>query len=100
MRRYAQRVDDNQAEIIKTLRMIPGLSVEIIGKPVDLLIGWRSTNWLFEVKREDKRGQQSRITPAQHKFIPTWNGQVCIVHNVDEILHVLNYVNPTKSHES
>ena len=100
MPRYANRVDDNQRQIVKALRMIPGLSVEMIGKPVDLLIGWQSNNYLFEVKREDKRGQQSRITPAQHKFIPSWTGQVRIVHNVDEILHVLNNANPAKPDES
>ena len=87
--RYAKRVDDNQAAIVKELRQIPGVKVYVLGDPVDLLVGYRARNYLFEIKREDKRGQQSRITKKQKDFIPTWTGQVRIIHNAEEAIQVI-----------
>jgi hypothetical protein len=87
--RYAKRVDNNQAQIVKELGQIPGVKVYVLGDPVDLLVGFRARNYLFEIKREDKRGQQSAITDKQKKFIPDWPGQVRIIHNAEEAIRVI-----------
>jgi hypothetical protein len=86
--RYALRTDDNQHELVEALKKI-GAKCYFIGKPVDLLCGYRGSNWLIEVKRPDKRGQQSKITQEQKDFIATWPGQVCICHTIDEAINAV-----------
>ncbi len=49
--KYAKQVDDNQKQIVRELRQIPGVSVYVIGQPVDLLVGYRAKNYLIEIKR-------------------------------------------------
>jgi hypothetical protein len=87
--RYAQRVDDNQLEIVRELEQIPGVTVEVIGKPLDLLIGYRKMNFLVEVKRPDKAHRASAITDAQTKFLRRWTGQARIATSTEEILKLL-----------
>lgn len=81
----AARQDDNQHELVEALKKI-GAKCYFIGKPVDLLVGFRKSNILLECKRPDKRGQPSAITQAQKDFIETWPGQVAIVHTIDEAI--------------
>ena len=83
--RHAARTDDNQHELIEALKKI-GAKCYFIGKPVDLLVGFRGRNSLIEVKRPDKRGQQSKITQEQKDFIATWPGEVHICHTIDEAI--------------
>src|SRR5258706_9543799 len=73
--RRAARTDDNQHELVEALKKI-GAKCYFIGKPVDLLVGFRGRNMLLEVKRPDKRGQESKITQEQKDFIATWPGEV------------------------
>ena len=87
--RFAKRVDDNQRQIVRELRQIPGVSCAIIGEPVDLLVGFRSRNFLFEIKRADKVKRPSALTAQQRTFIPNWTGQVRIVSTTDEILQTI-----------
>ncbi len=87
--RYAKRVDDNQLQIVRELSQIPGISIKVIGDPVDLLIGYRSKNYLVEIKREDKRHRRSARTPAQVEFFNSWRGQVRIASSTEEILDLL-----------
>ena len=84
--RRAAKVDANQSEIISLLRQIPGVRVELIGRPVDLLVGYRGHNFLIEVK--NKHGRDT-LTDAQRKFIPDWTGQVRVAHTFDEILELI-----------
>ena len=84
--RRAARVDNNQAEIVDLLRQIPGVTVEPIGKPVDLLIGYRGLNFLIEVKNKDGF---DTLTDAQIRFISEWKGQIRVAHTFDEILKLL-----------
>lgn len=81
--RRAARTDDNQHELVEALKKI-GAKCYFIGKPVDLLVGFRGRNLLLEVKRPDKRGQASAITKAQKDFIETWPGDVSIVYSIEE----------------
>ena len=81
--KYAQKVDDNQREIIDALEAI-GCDVWVIGRPVDLLVGYRHHNFLIEVKvpgaRPDPRQQEQR------DFIKNWRGQVRQLDSVDEAI--------------
>lgn len=86
MRRYAAKVDGNQAEIVDALRKI-GCSVEIIGRPVDLLCGYRARNFLLECKRE---GQENRKDQqAQRDWMAAWRGQVRVVRSPEEAVKVV-----------
>ena len=84
MPRYANSVDENQAEIVQALRRI-GCDVEIIGGPVDLLVGYQARNFLIEVKRP---GEKPR-TNKQIQFLKTWSGQVRIVTSPEEAIQLV-----------
>ena len=86
MSRRRFRADANQDEIVSLLRQIPGVRVDVIGRPVDLLVGYRGHNFLIEVKNKNGR---DTLTDAQRKFIPDWTGQVRVVHTFDEILELI-----------
>lgn len=66
--RRAARTDANQEEIIKALRAI-GAQVVYLKEPVDLLVGFRGTTHLMEIKTDD-----GRLTKAQAEFLAKWNG--------------------------
>jgi len=88
----ARKIDDNQNEIVKQLRRI-GCSVAITsmvgnGMP-DLLIGFRKKNFLFELKDGNKSESRKRLTPDEEKFFNTWQGQVNVVENFDQILKII-----------
>ena len=67
--RYAARVDQNQAAIVKVLRDA-GASVWIIGLPVDLLVGYAGKTFLVEIKRDHR----ARLTALQRDFFESWGG--------------------------
>ena len=75
MTRYNLRVDSNQSAIVKVL-LDAGAQVDIIGKPVDLLVGWPGTKHFafFECKDGDKVKSAQKPTPAQVKFFERWAG--------------------------
>ena len=76
--RRAARIDDNQPEIIRALKAI-GCSVEIIGKPVDLLIHFRGETALMECKATD-----GRLTKDQVEFLARWPGKIIIARSAEE----------------
>ena len=49
MTRYALRVDANQAAVVSALEAA-GATVQVVGKPLDLLVGIRGQFILIEVK--------------------------------------------------
>ncbi len=77
-------VDLNQKEIVDALRKA-GISVEIIGHPLDLLCGYNVTNVLLEIKRP---GEKPR-TKKQKDFFKNWKGQARIVETAEEAIHVV-----------
>jgi hypothetical protein len=81
--RHNAKVDLNQKEIIHALEKI-GCTVEVIGRPVDLLCGYRKKNFLIEVKTKT-----GKPTPAQELFFETWKGQFRTVRTVDEALDLV-----------
>lgn len=90
MRQVAKR-DANEAEIIQAL-LAAGASVQQLsakGVP-DLLVGYTDpdtgmpTNALMEVK-----AGRNTLTPDQVAWIEGWNGQVYVVHSVEEALEAI-----------
>jgi ribosomal protein S28E/S33 len=73
--RYAARVDGNQAEIVEALRAA-GASVEVIGLPVDLLVGYMGRTILLEVKNPDTRYGKRGANKNQQEFRTGWRGDV------------------------
>ena len=82
--RYAARTDANQQEIVDALKKI-GCSVEIIGLPVDLLVGYRAKTYLIEVKRP---GHKPR-TKKQKDFLKNWRGQVRVCETAEEAIKLV-----------
>lgn len=87
--RYAARVDENQKEIVDALEKI-GCSVIVIGRPVDLLVGYRAHNFLIECKNPDSRyGSKDEGTPTQRNFFKAWKGQVRKVWSPEEAIELV-----------
>lgn len=90
--RRASAVDANQSAIIAALRKV-GATVQPLhavgqGCP-DLLVGYRTVNWLFEVKDGKKPPSDRKLTKAQVDFHRDWRGQVCVVTCVSDALITL-----------
>lgn len=97
MTRYALRVDSNQAQVISALEAA-GATVDVIGKPVDLLVGYTSLKTgkngfaLFEIKSIKAKNPRTRTiedyrTPAQQRFFQRWQGYpVCMVDGPEAAL--------------
>jgi len=71
--RFARRVDANQDAVVSALRAA-GARVEVISRPVDLLVGIRGKLALFEIKDGDKVKSAQKKTSAQEKFFAEWAG--------------------------
>ena len=90
--RRANRVDDNQNDIVAALRKA-GATVRVIsqgdGIP-DLLVGFKGETLLFEVKDGNKPPSARTLTDAEKKFFMEWTGGICaIVESVDHALKLL-----------
>lgn len=84
MRRAAQ-IDKNQPAIVEALKRV-GVAVELIKKPVDLLICHRGETSLMEVKNPDGF---DRLTKDQVEFIARWPGKVHIVRSPEEAIRAV-----------
>lgn len=94
--RYALRVDANQAQVISALEAA-GAVVQVIGKPVDLLVGIDGKFALYEVKDGNKVKSAQKRTPAQIKFFDKWAGYpVCLVDGPDAAIRHLNVLRSGK----
>lgn len=83
--RRAANIDKNQPSIVDGLRKL-GIAVEIIGKPVDLLVYHRGVTSLVEVKNPDGF---DRLTKDQVEFIARWPGKVHIVRSLEEAVRAI-----------
>lgn len=81
--RRAARVDANQQAIVDRLREC-SVSVEIIGKPLDLLVCCRGETSLVECKTKD-----GDLTKAQVEFLSRWPGKVFVVRTPDEAVRAV-----------
>lgn len=93
--RRAARTDANQRDIVDALRSV-GATVQPLhavgaGCP-DILVGWRGTNYLIEIKDGDKPPSQRKLTSAENAFHALWGGHVAIVNNVNEALEEIGAI--------
>ena len=96
--RRAAKIDDNQPAIVKALERA-GVSVESIGKPVDLLFHNPHARCphcnerlpdgktgILEVKNPDGK---DTITGDQAEFMASWSGPVPVVRTEEEALRAV-----------
>ena len=89
MRRYAARTDKNQQKIIDAYRDV-GAWVWYIGRPFDLLVGFRGRLYLVEVKNpkgKDKIGEEQHTEIG--KLLHLANIKVHVVRGVDDGLRAI-----------
>ena len=72
------RSDANAEEIIAAWRRV-GATVEAIGRPVDVVVGYKGVNYLAEIKT-----LRGKLRPRQEAFLETWRGQVAVIRTVAE----------------
>ena len=86
----AAKVDDSQADIVKALRAIPGVSVDV-GHD-DIFVGHQGKNYWFEIKspsavsRKTGKVKPSEITHSERNRQMYWHGHYSIVWTLDQIL--------------
>ena len=82
--RWNAATDHNQAAIVDALRKV-GASVEIIGRPLDLLVGYQRRTYVLEVKQV-----KGRISQGQEEFLREWQGDIAtVVRSASEALAVI-----------
>ena len=84
-RRRADRVDANQPEIVKELRKLDGVTVQV-GMD-DILVGYKGRSFWFEIKV----GPKSTIKESQQALLDNWTGHYSIVWSVEMIINELGY---------
>lgn len=85
-RAYARKIDANQPEIVAALRAI-GVSVWVIGEPVDLLIGYRGRSGVLEIKDGSRPPSEQKLTPQQVEFFNLDRGFHRVVSTVEAALY-------------
>ena len=83
--RSHHRKDDNEDDVVKALEAI-GCTVYRSGRPTDLIAGYRGRNYLIECKNKDGL---NKLTKFQKQWIPSWKGQVRIVHTPEEAIELV-----------
>ncbi len=84
------KVDQNQAEIVGTLRAVGAsvCSLASVGSGCpDLLVGFRHMTYLLEVK-----GRRGRLTADECEWHLGWRGQCAVVRSVEDALQVIGAV--------
>ena len=87
-----KKVDSNQSKITKALRDF-GATVQhlhAVGKGCpDLLVGYKGSNYLLEVKDGEKPESQRKLTPDQVIWHYDWKGQVVVVNSAQEAIDTI-----------
>lgn len=77
-------------------RRIPSLSIfstHMVGKGFpDVVIGYKGLNYLVEIKDGKKSKSQKKLTIDEIKFHESWNGQIIVVENIDDVLRMLKII--------
>jgi hypothetical protein len=89
-----RKVDVNQPELVDQIRQIPGVTVRhthMVGNGfVDIIVGFQKNNFLLEIKDPSQPPSKRKLTPDEQKFFKEWTGQAAIVHNLDDVLKIIN----------
>ena len=89
--RRRAKVDANQPEIVKSLREIPGVTVQL-GMD-DFLIGYKGKTYWIELKDV---GKEKQLKDSQIKLLDKWTGHYMVTSSLDEILSELG-INKTNA---
>lgn len=87
MRYHSAKVDANQPQIVKELRVL-GYSVEPVHRLknfCDIAVGYKGFNFLFEIKADSK----GKLTEGEQKFFDRWTGQVDKISSSEEIVEII-----------
>ena len=89
MKRYADKPDTNQPEIVEALRAC-GAKVWLIGDPLDLLVAFRGVFYIIEVKMQGEK----LSTSQQKTVLEMWDAgcMVSVVYDVDEALQAIGAI--------
>lgn len=90
---FPKRVDANQKVIVKTARDLGAsvLILSMVGKGCpDILMGVNGINALIEIKDGDKSVSARKLTECEQKFFDSWEGQVCIISTITELIDLIN----------
>lgn len=88
--RQAAKIDANQPDIVKDLRKIKGVTVEL--NHDDILVGYKGITYWYEIKTPESVSKQTGLIlesakkPSQIRLEKEWKGHYRIVSNIDEIL--------------
>ncbi len=87
------RVDDNQVEIVKTLRKM-GVLVHVTsdlgnGFP-DLVVSFKGKLWLVEIKDGKKAKSRQKLTEKESEFHSIWAKHICIINSIDQAIDFVN----------
>jgi hypothetical protein len=89
----ACKIDDNQEQLVKQMRCIPGLKVKhthTVKGFVDVVIGYRGINYLLEIKDPGKPPSKRKLTDDEQKFHNEWTGQVAVVETIDDVIKLIS----------
>lgn len=92
MSRRAARTDANHAPIRDGLRGHGYVVHDTYGAGdgfPDLVVGTAGLNILLEIKDPSKPPSKRKLTDSQEDFHRDWEGQVNVVHTLDEALNVI-----------
>jgi len=86
------KLDGNHRAVVAELRQL-GYSVQSLagigdGCP-DLLVGFNSHNWLFELKNPEQVPSKRRLTPDERTWFAAWKGQKRLCETTEQIVHVI-----------
>lgn len=87
--RWSAAVDSNQGDIVKALRKVPGVSVQL--DMDDLLIGYKGVNYWYEIKQTPT----SEIKKTQYKLIKEWTGAYRFAFSAQDILQDIGIERPS-----
>ena len=97
-RRYqTKNTDTNQKEIVKALRKIPGVTVELDHD--DILVGFRRVTYWFEIKNPNQVGKDgmpykvdNETYRKQKKIYDEFTGSYDFVTTLDQILKIIGVI--------
>jgi hypothetical protein len=93
---YKKKIDANQPDIVKALRDIPGVTVEV--DKDDILVGRNNCTYWFEIKDPSvikKSGgfKAGAIKPSQVELLKKWQGHYSVVWTLEQILDEIGVTN-------
>ena len=81
------RKDDNHFRIVEYLRTLPGISIKNVSQCdgfVDLVVGWRGINYLWEIK-----SAKGKLSKEQKQFHLLWSGTITVIRTIEDVNRAL-----------